>query len=112
MDRPELVKQAIVEAWEGYVKAMREILPEQIIGNNPIPSEGGLSIISPIAAQIYRQLSSVTYIKIPPHYSIEDKEWLAGILEQADLRFIIMPNDIETIPTEEEEANDEDSKKD
>lgn len=103
MDRTELVKQAFIEAWEGYVAAIKIMRPDQETFNS-LPSAEGLIIISPIAAQIYRQLSSVTYIKIPDEYQNEANiDMLTDMLEHSGVNYIIMPKSIETIPTEDED---------
>ena len=103
MDRHELIKQALIEAWQGYIGALEDIAPDmkELIDRKPCGSN--LAALSPMAAQIYRQLSSVTYIKIPTGIDFASKTMLADILEESGVNFIIMPDIIETIPTEEDE---------
>lgn len=102
MDRQELIKQAYVEAWEGYRSALDDLVehPVSITANSDYTIL--LSKLSPMAAQIYRQLSSVTYIKIPPEIDEATTHLLADILEASGVKYVIMPDIIETIPTDDE----------
>ncbi len=99
MDRKELVKQAFIETWEGFAAAVLEKKPGLIEADMLIP----LADLSPMAAQIYRQLSSVTYIKMPPQSSRSDYDLVADIMEESDINAVILPQDIETISTEAED---------
>lgn len=101
MDRHELVKQAYLEAWESYIAAMGELVKAKDLPFTTRDLIGLLADLSPMAAQIYRQLSTVTYIKIPVSYDRAMGELIAQVLEESGVNFVIVPNEVETTPTED-----------
>lgn len=103
MNRQELIKEAFNEAWEGYIAALKDLSPCQIEVNDAKDKVILMANLAPIAAQIYRQLSTVTYIKTPIDLSFSHQQMLAEVLEESGVNFIIMPNEIETIVNETED---------
>ncbi len=106
MNRQEVIKQAYIEAWNGYREALKVVdergyhTEQDTLFRDFIVH---LPQLSPMAAQIYRQLTALIHVEVPVGITRDNIEILAHIFDELELNYIILPDGIKLTNMEDDE---------